>query len=47
MDQVRYPACTRWWNSLPDEQRKFVHDHCVGHHGYLQKEWDDANPYGD
>ena len=47
LDQVRYPACTRWWNGLPDDRKQFIHAHCASHHGYLQKEWDDANPYGD
>lgn len=47
MDLVRYPACTRWWNSLPTEQKASIKAHCTSHHGYLLKEWDDANPYGD
>ena len=47
MDLVRYPACTRWWNSLPTSQKLFIHNHCVDRHGYLLKEWDEAQPYGD
>ena len=44
---VRYPACTRWWNSLDAQTQQKVHDHCVDHHGYLLQEWNDADPYGD
>ena len=44
---VRYPACTRWWNSLDEKTQQKVHDHCVDRHGYLLKEWNDADPYGD
>ena len=46
-DEVRYPACSRWWNSLPDEQKETIHDHCVDRHGYLLLEWKEADPYGD
>ena len=44
---VRYPACTRWWNSLDEPLKEKVHDHCVDRHGYLLMEWRDADPYGD
>ena len=44
---VRYPACTRWWNTLDAQTQQKVHDHCVDRHGYLLKEWNDADPYGD
>ena len=44
---VRYPACTRWWNSLDKPLKEKVHDHCVDRHGYLLMEWRDADPYGD
>ena len=44
---ILYPACTCWWNGLSEERKVRIHDHCVGHHGYLLKDWDDANPYGD
>ena len=44
---VRYPACTRWWNSLDAQAQQKVHDHCVDRHGYLLQEWNDADPYGD
>lgn len=44
---VLYPACTVWWETLGEEQKTTIHDHCVDRHGYLLKEWDDANPYGD
>lgn len=43
----RYPACSRWWNALPADRQRAIHDHCVSRHGYLLREWDDANPYGD
>ena len=46
-DEVRYPACSRWWNSLPDEQKETIHDHCVDRHGYLLLEGKEADPYGD
>lgn len=45
--QVRYPACTRWWNALEVSVQQKVHDHCVDHHGYLLTDWNDADPYGD
>ena len=44
---VRYPACTRWWNSLEEERQQTIHDHCVDAHDYLLQEWNDAKPYGD
>ena len=44
---VRYPACTRWWNTLDAQTQQKVHDHCVDRHGYLLQEWNDADPYGD
>jgi hypothetical protein len=44
---VRYPACTRWWNAQAPETKLRIHDHCVGKHGYLLHEWNDADPYGD
>ena len=46
-EMVRYPACSRWWNSLDEESRQKIHDHCVGRHGYLLQEWNEADPYGD
>lgn len=46
-EQVRYPACTRWWNSLDETRKQTIHDHCVGRHGYFLNEWNDAEPYGD
>ena len=44
---VRYPACTRWWNSQDLAVQQKIHDHCVDRHGYLLQEWNDADPYGD
>ena len=44
---VRYPACSRWWNTLDEERKRAIHDHCVDRHGLLLPEWDNANPYGD
>ena len=44
---VRYPACSRWWNTLEEAVKQKVHDHCVDHHGYLLQDWNDADPYGD
>ena len=44
--QVCYPACTCWWNSLPEADRQRIHDHCVDRHGYLLADWNEADPYG-
>ncbi len=44
---IQYPACSVWWNSLDDEARARIYDHCVSRHGYLQQEWNEADPYGD
>ena len=30
---VVYPACTRWWNSLEENRKAKIHDHCVNRHG--------------
>ena len=43
---VLYPACSKWWSDLDDERRQTIYDHCVDAHGYLLKEWNDADPYG-
>lgn len=45
--QVAYPACSLWWNALDTDRKKTIHDHCVDRHGYLLKEWNEADPYGD
>ena len=26
---VRYPACSRWWISISEEQRQWIYDHCT------------------
>ena len=44
---VKYPACSRWWNTLEEDGKHKIHDHCVDRHGYLLLEWNDADPYGD
>lgn len=46
-DDVRYPACTRWWEALEWERREWIYGHCVAHHGDELKEWKEGNPYGD
>lgn len=46
-EQYQYPACTAWWNALDVMRKQAIHDHCVDRHGYLQAEWNEANPYGD
>ena len=46
-DEVRYPACTRWWSSLDEENKKKIHAHCVARHGDELREWNEGNPYGD
>ena len=42
-----YPACTRWWESLPSDRRIWIKKHCEAAHGDILKDWDEANPYGD
>ncbi len=42
-----YPACSVWWISLDEEHRLKIYHHCTDRHGYVVKEWDEANPYGD
>lgn len=44
---VTYPACSRWWLSLSNEKKEWIHAHCTNRHGYVRSEWTDANPYGD
>lgn len=41
-DTITYPACTRLWASLTDEQQQRIHDHCTDAHGYLLKEWSEG-----
>ena len=43
---VTYPACSAWWSSLDDDTRIFIYGHCVDTHGFLLKEWNEADPYG-
>jgi len=46
-DNYTYPACTAYWQSLAEERRAEIHDHCVDKHGYLLKEWKEGNPFDD
>jgi len=46
-EEYQYPACSAWWNSIDEEQKAWIHDHCENKHGYILREWDEANPYGD
>ena len=46
-EQVRYPACTRWWNTLDQTSKLKIYVHCVVRHGDQLKEWKEGNPYGD
>lgn len=46
-DQVQYPACTRWWNTLDQTSKLKIYVHCVVRHGDQLKEWKEGNPYGD
>ena len=39
---VLYPACTSWWNSLDDERKAWIHDHCIDRHGDLLPEWQEG-----
>ncbi|MBQ6576262.1 MAG: hypothetical protein IJL91_00745 [Bacteroidales bacterium] len=43
---VQYPGCSRWWSGLDEKTRILIYGHCVDTHGYLLKEWNDADPYG-
>ena len=43
---VRYPACTRGWNAVPDVEKQKIHGHYVDRHGYLLADWNEADPYG-
>lgn len=45
--EVVYPACTAWWIGLSEERKAKIREHCEDRHGYLMKEWDEANAYGD
>lgn len=36
---VTYPACTRWWNSITEERRQWIYDHCTDKHGLLLAKW--------
>lgn len=42
-ESITYPACTRLWATLSDEQKQKIHDHCTDDHGYLLKEWKEGN----
>ena len=44
---AHYPACTAWWNSLEQDRKEFIYNHCVLAHGDELREWKDQNPYGD
>lgn len=33
--ETSYPACSRWWMTLPEEQKTAIRDHCTDRHGYL------------
>ncbi|MBQ9340289.1 MAG: hypothetical protein IJS13_08170 [Paludibacteraceae bacterium] len=39
---VTYPACTEWWNSLDNERKTWIHDHCIDRHGYLLPDWQEG-----
>lgn len=36
---VRYPDCTRWWNTIPTDKKVSIHNHCTDKHGLLLPEW--------
>lgn len=44
---VRYPACSRWWNSLDHNRQESIYKHCSTKHGDEIREWKEGNPYGD
>jgi len=39
---VRYPACTKWWNSITEERRQWIYDHCTDKHGLLLAKWNEG-----
>lgn len=43
--QVLYPACSAWWNTLDDERKSWLHDHCMDRHGYLLPEWSEGQSF--
>lgn len=45
--QWQYPGCTRTWIALDEKRKQAIYIHCVGRHGDVLRDWDDANPYGD
>lgn len=47
LSKASYPACTRWWETLPEEDKLWIKKHCESSHGDILKDWDQANPYGD
>ncbi len=46
-ENVRYPACTRWWGTLDWDRKEMIYRHCVARHGDELREWNEGNPYGD
>jgi len=42
VDVVRYPECTRWWMSIPDERKQEIYAHCTDVHGLLLPEWQEG-----
>lgn len=42
---VEYPQCTEWWNTVSDERKQAIHDHCTDKHGYLLDEWSEGKSY--
>lgn len=39
---VIYPECSAWWNTLDEEHKTWIHDHCMDKHGYLLPEWQEG-----
>mgnify|MGYP006913125143 FL=1 len=37
--KVLYPECTALWNSLGEDRQRKIHDHCIGAHGLVMREW--------
>ena len=43
--RVEYPACSAWWNTLDEEHKQLIHDHCTDKHGYLLQEWTEGHTH--
>lgn len=45
--EVPYPACTAWWNELPDDKKGWIKSHCEKKHGSVVPEWTEGNMFSE